>query len=107
MLVLGCYDVYILFVVLIFLFSSRDRHMGCSLVTGVQTCALPISTRWTSRSPATTRDSVATGRMRRMREVWQCRPPRRRRSDGWPAGFSMAKALDPPGRADVRVPYRA
>src|SRR3546814_8197562 len=28
---------------LFFLFSSRRRHTICSLVTGVQTCALPIS----------------------------------------------------------------
>src|SRR3546814_4655008 len=29
--------------VLCFLFSSRRRHTICALVTGVQTCALPIS----------------------------------------------------------------
>src|SRR3546814_18124294 len=28
-----------------FLFSSRRRHTRCALVTGVQTCALPISIR--------------------------------------------------------------
>src|SRR3546814_13216237 len=28
---------------LCFFFSSRRRHTGCALVTGVQTCALPIS----------------------------------------------------------------
>src|SRR3546814_9624326 len=28
---------------LLFFFSSRRRHTRCSLVTGVQTCALPIS----------------------------------------------------------------
>src|SRR3546814_8859330 len=28
---------------LFFFFSSRRRHTRCSLVTGVQTCALPIS----------------------------------------------------------------
>src|SRR3546814_10721086 len=28
---------------LIFFFSSRRRHTRCALVTGVQTCALPIS----------------------------------------------------------------
>src|SRR3546814_1288999 len=28
-----------------FFFSSRRRHTRCALVTGVQTCALPISTR--------------------------------------------------------------
>src|SRR3546814_8043578 len=26
----------------LFFFSSRRRHTGCALVTGVQTCALPI-----------------------------------------------------------------
>src|SRR3546814_1121682 len=28
-----------------FFFSSRIRHTRCALVTGVQTCALPISTK--------------------------------------------------------------
>src|SRR3546814_10584972 len=28
-----------------FFFSSRRRHTSCALVTGVQTCALPISRR--------------------------------------------------------------
>src|SRR3546814_5028608 len=27
----------------VFFFSSRRRHTSCALVTGVQTCALPIS----------------------------------------------------------------
>src|SRR3546814_6256685 len=31
-----------LLVVLCFFFSSRRRHTRCALVTGVQTCALPI-----------------------------------------------------------------
>src|SRR3546814_11138842 len=30
-------------IVLFFFFSSRRRHTRCALVTGVQTCALPIS----------------------------------------------------------------
>src|SRR3546814_17786719 len=30
------------FVVVMFFFSSRRRHTRCALVTGVQTCALPI-----------------------------------------------------------------
>src|SRR3546814_8978706 len=29
--------------VFVFFFSSRRRHTRCALVTGVQTCALPIS----------------------------------------------------------------
>src|SRR3546814_16502785 len=31
------------FVLFFFFFSSRRRHTRCALVTGVQTCALPIS----------------------------------------------------------------
>src|SRR3546814_2249753 len=31
--------------VFVFFFSSRRRHTRCALVTGVQTCALPISGR--------------------------------------------------------------
>src|SRR3546814_10597732 len=32
------------FFTFLFFFSSRRRHTRCALVTGVQTCALPIST---------------------------------------------------------------
>src|SRR3546814_5889796 len=32
----------VLFVCFFFFFSSRRRHTRCALVTGVQTCALPI-----------------------------------------------------------------
>src|SRR3546814_14660646 len=35
-----------------FFFSSRRRHTRCALVTGVQTCALPISTAGTRRRTA-------------------------------------------------------
>src|SRR3546814_2128841 len=30
----------------VFFFSSRRRHTSCALVTGVQTCALPILDPW-------------------------------------------------------------
>src|SRR3546814_5503736 len=36
---------YICIGVLFFFFSSRRRHTRCALVTGVQTCALPICLR--------------------------------------------------------------
>src|SRR3546814_10610602 len=36
----------------IFFFSSRRRHTRCALVTGVQTCALPISRCQRRRRPA-------------------------------------------------------
>src|SRR3546814_5748898 len=32
----------VLFISFLFFFSSRRRHTRCALVTGVQTCALPI-----------------------------------------------------------------
>src|SRR3546814_15273895 len=34
---------YSLVLIFFFFFSSRRRHTRCALVTGVQTCALPIS----------------------------------------------------------------
>src|SRR3546814_3402472 len=36
----------IIVVIIFFFFSSRRRHTRCALVTGVQTCALPISGRF-------------------------------------------------------------
>src|SRR3546814_9551340 len=38
--------------IVLFFFSSRRRHKICALVTGVQTCALPISRRRASRASA-------------------------------------------------------
>src|SRR3546814_8923454 len=39
----------VLYLYFCFLFSSRRRHTRCALVTGVQTCALPISHKTTQR----------------------------------------------------------
>src|SRR3546814_1800102 len=36
---------------MLFFFSSRRRHTRCALVTGVQTCALPISPITVTRIP--------------------------------------------------------
>src|SRR3546814_9527503 len=41
----------------VFFFSSRRRHTRCALVTGVQTCALPICTNGTNR-PALAHSAV-------------------------------------------------
>src|SRR3546814_14056368 len=38
-----CFVMCICFSACFFFFSSRRRHTRCALVTGVQTCALPIS----------------------------------------------------------------
>src|SRR3546814_2456515 len=37
---------YVMLYVFFFFFSSRRRHTSCALVTGVQTCALPICIGW-------------------------------------------------------------
>src|SRR3546814_7864360 len=42
------YYIFCYFLLYFFFFSSRRRHTRCALVTGVQTCALPI---WPSRTP--------------------------------------------------------
>src|SRR3546814_3711658 len=41
--VMDVMSVLLFFKWLVFFFSSRRRHTRCALVTGVQTCALPIS----------------------------------------------------------------
>src|SRR3546814_1576679 len=64
-----CYVFFILFmsvfVYLFFFFSSRRRHTRCALVTGVQTCALPISivvSRAVKQMIAPVRDQFAARR---------------------------------------------
>src|SRR3546814_19142578 len=54
-----------------FFFSSRRRHTRCALVTGVQTCALPISARrsWSGpTSPTVRRTCKACGSCLRAEE---------------------------------------
>src|SRR3546814_7421848 len=43
MLLVYCVSLSVYLLFLFFFFSSRRRHTRCALVTGVQTCALPIS----------------------------------------------------------------
>src|SRR3546814_8964538 len=45
--------------VFLFFFSSRRRHTRCALVTGVQTCALPISVIVLGLSGAVSHDASA------------------------------------------------
>src|SRR3546814_5976468 len=57
-----------------FFFSSRRRHTRCALVTGVQTCALPIPQGWRMLGEATrhaVRDLSAErmAQLARMREA--------------------------------------
>src|SRR3546814_1610967 len=59
--------VYLLFIIFFF-FSSRRRHTRCALVTGVQTCALPIS-----GEPGEFVVTTSGGQVARYRPA--CRPP--------------------------------
>src|SRR3546814_2150369 len=58
---------------IIFFFSSRRRHTRCALVTGVQTCALPISCRIEHRRHR---------RPVRARFAREQRPSEKRKGDG-------------------------
>src|SRR3546814_1965485 len=42
----------------VFFFSSRRRHPMCALVTGVQTCALPISAGATQQRTIDTMETI-------------------------------------------------
>src|SRR3546814_10367936 len=59
--------VYLILIFIIFFFSSRRRHTRCALVTGVQTCALPISVH--CASPASARQAEPVCRWRRTLSV--------------------------------------
>src|SRR3546814_10306966 len=50
-------------VLYLFFFSSRRRHTRCALVTGVQTCALPISISLYLGEQANRRTPVAFGQL--------------------------------------------
>src|SRR3546814_1608145 len=52
-----------IFIVFFFFFSSRRRHTRCALVTGVQTCALPISSNSDQASALTAFNNIVN-RMR-------------------------------------------
>src|SRR3546814_10538725 len=53
--------------VVLFFFSSRRRHTRCALVTGVQTCALPIYPQPISASDEVTKITKPTPVQRRPR----------------------------------------
>src|SRR3546814_7193698 len=72
-----CCDVCAVFFFVFFFFASRRRHTRCALVTGVQTCALPIFTRTVRTvAPAPFRGQPTGPRA----------TPRPAPSDGWPTG---------------------
>src|SRR3546814_15267380 len=60
-----------------FFFSSRRRHTRCALVTGVQTCALPICHRGRQQLP---QDRLSARRCRAEVEVRRGASPRDERA---------------------------
>src|SRR3546814_3672163 len=72
-----------LFCFFFFFFSSRRRHTRCALVTGVQTCALPISIgQLLALTPATTAEQIkAAGARIREDEQRSLREARSRLDD--------------------------
>src|SRR3546814_6153274 len=57
------YHSNVFFCDIFFFFSSRRRHTRCALVTGVQTCALPIYEPLTFRSLITVTVSPSASRL--------------------------------------------
>src|SRR3546814_17540221 len=62
-----------IFSVIVFFFSSRRRHTRCALVTGVQTCALPICSA-SNRSKRPRRRSTSAALLARLLGSSPCRP---------------------------------
>src|SRR3546814_15511836 len=63
--------------VCVFFFSSRRRHTRCALVTGVQTCALPISTAGEWRLGHARFAGAVAGPADDCSELWFTRPGQR------------------------------
>src|SRR3546814_13298975 len=69
-MIVSCRVMYVCIRLMVFFFSSRRRHTRCALVTGVQTCALPISSR-TSRTISPSSRRPGKGRTAGLREQGQ------------------------------------
>src|SRR3546814_5545813 len=75
----------VLYILYFFFFSSRRRHTRCALVTGVQTCALPILQLHRRGTAAVRRDPLS-------RPAPARRPRRyRRRAEGAGAAHHPAR----------------
>src|SRR3546814_6032061 len=75
----------------VFFFSSRRRHTRCALVTGVQTCALPIFHGYQSDI---SRSFVYGKASARQRQVWD------QMRKGQDVAFAAAKLGTPAGKVD-------
>src|SRR3546814_3018987 len=83
LVLLSCHTIRVIYCVYMFLFfciSSRRRHTRCALVTGVQTCALPIFSSAVSVRSCSHSD-LPTLIPRAARKVLAMPPPMMRRSE--------------------------
>src|SRR3546814_7137983 len=90
-----------------FFFSSRRRHTRCALVTGVQTCALPILIilrRDDSGRPAVPVDSRGLPRDANRKDLGPCRRPSPllRLLFSRPVGVKLRLALRDVARSEER-----
>src|SRR3546814_9145333 len=83
----------------LFFFSSRRRHTRCALVTGVQTCALPISTRRVSPRPTLRAVAGCASQAPIACPTWRCRRSIRRRRS--------ARACRAPARRSEHLEWRS
>src|SRR3546814_7880157 len=81
-------------------FSSRRRHTRCALVTGVQTCSLPICL--TRRSNCTIKLEHHTPGLREKRLAGECRAHATRTT--LKQGYSKVFFQKPDALADTRLP---
>src|SRR3546814_4725473 len=92
-----CQLVFMCFVV--FFFSSRRRHTRCALVTGVQTCALPISRGVDQHTISSSRRIVPA--------VGASAPARILISVDLPAPFAPSRPWTRPGASTRSTPFSA
>src|SRR3546814_16704615 len=76
---------------LLFFFSSRRRHTRCALVTGVQTCALPISAHGA--------DAVQDAMVEAMSRL----PQQLRRTLTWDQGKEMSNHVQITAATDLDI----
>src|SRR3546814_11692934 len=99
MLILVLFCFYLSSFMNFFFFSCRRRHTSCALLTGVQTCALPISRRTAAPSACRASDRPRHSPASHARGSLPSRARRRRvRRGGRAAGTSAS--------ARARNPYR-
>src|SRR3546814_10817749 len=86
-----------------FFFSSRRRHTRCALVTGVQTCALPIWPRGNSNASATRSREPLPGAKQSGANPTAA-PPSSRLRRSWPPNSGKRPSHAKIGRAHVCTP---